>query len=85
MAEENKKKFKVKISEEMEAGTYANAVSVHFNNNEAVIDFAYTIPNQQEPTLKVVSRVNMSHKTAESFIKVLSNALLDLKNKQKGE
>ncbi len=79
MAEE--KKYKIKVPEDIEQGAYANAASVHFNGNECVIDMAYVIPNSEEPTLKVVSRVNMSHKTAESFLKVLSNALLDWKNK----
>lgn len=77
------KKFKVKISEESEAGVYANAVSIHFNSNECVIDMAYVIPNASEPVLKIVSRINMSHQTAESLLKVLSNALLDWKNKTK--
>lgn len=77
----DQKKYKVKISEEQEAGVYSNAVSVHFNGNECILDMAYVMPNTSEPTLKVVSRVNMSHKTAESFLKVLSNALLDYKNK----
>ena len=81
MAEEKGKKYKVKLSEDQEAGVYSNAVSVHFNANECIIDLAYVLPNAQEPILKVVSRVNMSHKTAESFLKVLSNALLDWKNK----
>lgn len=81
MAEE--KKYKVKIADEIEAGVYANAISVHFNNNECVLDFAYTLPNMPEPTIRVQSRVNMSHKTAESLLKVLSNAILDWKNKIK--
>ena len=84
MADESpkdKQKYKVKISEELLAGVYANAASVHFNNNECILDLAYTIPNATEPTLKIVSRVNMSHRTAESLLKVLSNALLDFKNK----
>ena len=81
----NKKQYKVKITEEMENGVYANAVSVHFNNNECVLDMAYTVPNASEPLIKVVSRINMSHKTAESFLKVLSNAILDWKNKNKPE
>ncbi|MFH1284626.1 MAG: DUF3467 domain-containing protein [Candidatus Peregrinibacteria bacterium] len=80
MAEE-KKQYKVKITEEQESGVYANAVSVHFNANECILDMAYVLPNTPEPLLKVVSRINMSHKTAESFLKVLSNALLDWKNK----
>lgn len=83
MAEQQPKKYKVKLSEGMEEGVYANAISVHFNANECVIDMAYVLPNTSEPMLKVVSRVNMSHKTAESFLKVLSNALLDWKNKSK--
>lgn len=84
MAEEEKpkeKKYKVKITEELESGVYANAISVHFNANECVLDMAYALPNMAEPMLKIVSRINMSHKTAESFLKVLSNALLDWKNK----
>lgn len=77
------KKYKVKIPEGMESGVYTNAISVHFNSNECVIDMGYSVPNAGEPMIKVVSRVNMSHKTAESFVNVLSNALLDWKNKQK--
>lgn len=82
MAEDKQKKYKVKLPEEIESGVYANAVSVHFNNNECILDFAYTLPNMPEPVIKIVSRINMTHKTAESFIKVLSNAMLDWKNKQ---
>jgi hypothetical protein len=81
MAEEKKKKYKIKLPESKEEGVYANAVSVHFNSNECILDMAYVIPNMPEPVLKVVSRINMSHKTAESFLKVLSNAILDWKNK----
>jgi len=79
---EEKKEYKIKIKEEEEQGVYANAVSVHFNQNECIIDMAYNIPNMPEPVIKVVSRINMSHRTAESFLKVLSNAMLDWKNKQ---
>lgn len=79
----NEKKYKVKVPDSLEAGVYTNAISVHFNSNECVIDMGYSVPNAGEPTIKVVSRVNMSHKTAESFVNVLSNALLDWRNKQK--
>ncbi len=83
MADEEKgSKYKVQIAKEIEAGVYANAASVHFNSNECILDFAYQVPSVKEPTLKIVGRVNMSHRTAESFLKVLSNALLDFKNKQ---
>lgn len=83
MKEESQKQYKIKLTEEVENGTYANAVSVHINNNECVIDFAYNLPNAPEPTIKVVSRINLSHKTTESFLNVLSNAILDWKNKNK--
>ena len=81
MAEENEKKYKVKVPEALEQGVYSNAVSVHFNGNECILDMAYVMPNSTEPLLKVVSRINMSHKTAESLLQVLSNSLLDYKNK----
>lgn len=83
MKEENNQKFHVKLPEEIENGVYANAVSVHINNNECVIDMAYNLPNTSEPVIKIVSRINMNHQTAESFLNVLSNAILDWKNKHK--
>lgn len=83
MKEENQKHYKIKLPEELENGIYANAVSVHINNNECVIDFAYSLPNSPDAVIKVVSRINMSHKTTESFLNVLSNAILDWKNKNK--
>lgn len=76
------KKIKMKVPEDIESGVYANAVSVHVNSNECILDMAYSVPGSAEPTIKIVSRINMSHKTAESFLKVLSNAILDWKNKQ---
>lgn len=83
MKDEKSSQYKIKITEEIENGVYANAVSVHMNNNECIVDMAYTLPNLPEAVIKIVSRINMSHKTAESFLKVLSNAILDWKNKQK--
>lgn len=83
MQTDKNQKFHVKLPEAIEDGVYANAVSVHINNNECVLDMAYTLPNTSEPVIKIVSRVNMSHKTAESFLNVLSNAILDWKNKNK--
>jgi hypothetical protein len=35
--------------------------------------------------IKVVSRMNLTHQTAESFMNVLSNAMLDWRNRQKSE
>lgn len=73
----------LKVSEEQQAGVYANAVSVNLNQNEVILDFGYIVPNVKPTTIKVVSRVNMSHKTSESFLKVLQNAVLDWRNSQK--
>lgn len=73
----------LKVPEEQQAGVYANAVSVNLNQNEVILDFGYIVPNVKPTTIKVVSRVNMSHKTSESFLKVLQNAVLDWRNNQK--
>lgn len=75
--------IQVKIDPALEGGTYTNAVSVHVNQNEVILDFGYILPNMKPTTIKVVDRMNMSHQTAESFMKVLSNAMLDWRNKQK--
>ncbi len=83
--EEKQKKYKVKIASEKESGSYTNAISVHVNSNECIIDFGYSVPNSPEPTIKVVERINMSHRTAESFLNVFSNAILDWKNKNKNK
>lgn len=73
----------VKMDPALEQGTYSNAVSVHVNNNEVILDFGYILPNSKPMVIKVVNRLNLSHQTAESFLKVLSNALLDWRNRQK--
>ncbi len=75
--------IQVKMDPTLEQGTYSNAVSVHVNQNEVIVDFGYILPNMQPTTIKVVGRVNLSHQTAESFMRVLSNALLDWRNRQK--
>jgi hypothetical protein len=80
--ENNKPKIQVKYDADMETGRYSNAVSVHLNKNELVLDFGYILPNVKPTTVKVVSRVNVSHKTAENLLKILSNAILDWKNKK---
>jgi hypothetical protein len=83
MAEEAKQQIQVKIEPAMEQGIFANAVSVHVNQNEVVIDFGYILPNSNPTTIKVVNRVNLTHNTAESFMRVISNAMLDWRNRQK--
>jgi hypothetical protein len=83
MAEENKQQIQVRIDPETEAGIFSNAVSVHVNQNEVVVDFGYILPNSKPMTIKVVNRVNLTHQTAESFMKVISNAMLDWRNRQK--
>ncbi len=87
MSDEKKDQtVQVKFDAEMETGVYSNASSVHINGNELVLDFAYAIPRiakDQGQVLKVVSRVNMSHSSAKSFLNILSNAILDFENKKK--
>lgn len=83
MADENKQQIQVKMDPAQEQGIFANAVSVHVNQNEVILDFGYILPNSNPMSIKVVSRVNLTHNTAESFMKVLSNAVLDWRNRQK--
>ena len=83
MAEETKQQIQVRIDPETESGIFSNAVSVHVNQNEVVVDFGYILPNSKPMTIKVVNRVNLTHQTAESFMKVISNAMLDWRNRQK--
>ena len=75
--------IQVKLDSAIESGIYSNAISVHVNQNEVILDFGYILPNIKPTTIKVVNRVNVSHQTAESFMKVLSNAMLDWRNRQK--
>ena len=75
--------IQVKLDSTIESGIYSNAISVHVNQNEVILDFGYILPNIKPTTIKVVNRVNVSHQTAESFMKVLSNAMLDWRNRQK--
>lgn len=75
--------IQVKVEPDKEQGTYSNAVSVHVNKNEVIVDYGYILPNVKPTTIKVVDRINLSHATAESFLKVLSNAMLDWRNKSK--
>lgn len=74
----------LKVPEEQQDGAYANAVSVNLNPNEVIIDFGYIIPNVKPTTIKVVSRINMTHRTAESFLKVLQSAVQDWQSKTSG-
>lgn len=85
MADDVKKKVQVTVPEDVQAGIYSNAVSVNVTPNEVILDFGYLLPGSKEPTVKVLNRVNLSHRTAESFMKVFQNAMLDFMNKQKGQ
>ncbi len=76
-------KVNLKIEPAMEQGIYSNAVSIHVNHNEVILDFGYMMPNQDPVTIKLVGRINLTHQTAESLMNVLSNALLDWRNKNK--
>jgi len=83
MNENQPNNIQLKVDPSLEQGSYSNAVSIHVNQNEVVLDFGYMIPNQNPVTIKLVGRINMTHQTAESLMNVLSNALLDWRNKQK--
>lgn len=74
--------LQVNVPDSVKAGAYSNAVSVNVNSNEVVVDFGYLLPNTPLPIIEVVSRVNMNHKTAQSFLEVLSGAMEDFKQKQ---
>ncbi len=83
MAENEKSQIQVRMDPAVEQGMFSNAVSVHVNANEVVVDMGYILPNSKPMTIKVVSRINMTHQTAESFMNLLSNAMLDWRNRQK--
>lgn len=74
--------LQVKVPDDVQKGTYSNAVSVNVNSNEVVLDFGYLLPNTPSPIIEVVSRVNMNQRTAESFLNVLQGAMEDFKKKQ---
>jgi hypothetical protein len=74
--------LQVKVPDDLQKGVYANAVSVNVNNNEIVCDFGYLLPNTPDPIIEVVSRVNMNHRTAESFLNVLKGAMEDFEKKK---
>ena len=64
-----------------QTGVYANVASVHVNSNEVILDFGYMVPNATPPQILINSRVNVSHATAQSFMSMFQNAMLDYKNK----
>ncbi len=67
----------ISVSEDMKAGVYANAASASVTANELILDFGYILPNEKPMTVKVVSRVNMSIRTAESLIQLLQGSISD--------
>ncbi|MBI4835940.1 MAG: DUF3467 domain-containing protein [Candidatus Abawacabacteria bacterium] len=73
----------VQVKDEMQAGVYANAASVSVKENDILIDFGYILPGVNPTTIKVMARVNLSHVTAEQFLGVFQNALLDFRNQKK--
>ena len=74
--------LQVTVPDDVKKGVYSNAVSVNVNSNEVVVDFGYLLPNTPNPVIEVVGRVNLNHKTAESFLNVLGGAMEDFKKKQ---
>ncbi len=78
---DDKNTVHVKVPPTVQQGLYSNAVSVTVNKNEIVVDFGYVLPNFSPTTVEVVSRINMTHSSAENFISTLQNAILDHRNK----
>ncbi len=75
-----KNQVAIKIKDENRTGVYSNAVTVNVNQNDVVLDFGYIIPGLNPMTIDVVSRVNLSHRTAENFLRILQDSLLDYRN-----
>jgi hypothetical protein len=75
-----KKQVNIKIKDENRTGVYSNAVTVNVNQNDVVLDFGYIVPGMTPMTIDVVSRVTMGHRTAEHFMKILQDSLLDYRN-----
>lgn len=82
---QNQQTIQLKVPEAVQKGVYSNAASVTVNNNEVILDFGYVLPNSNPMTIEVVSRVNMTHQSAQNFISTFQNALLDHRNKVKKE
>ena len=59
-------RLKLKLSDEVAKGVYANVTLVHNNENEFVFDFVYAEP--QRPQGQVVSRVLTNPKTAKRLL-----------------
>lgn len=82
-AQNQQQTINVQVKDEMQAGVYANAVSVSVKENDVLLDFGYILPGVNPTTIKVVARVNLSHVTSEQFLGVFQNALLDFRNQKK--
>ena len=80
----NENKIAVKVPLDMAKGVYSNAARIHIRNSEVVVDFVYDLPDDTDmKTLEVVSRINMSFESAEKFLSVFQNAILDHRNMDK--
>ena len=82
MPKANTQSIQINLPQQHRAGVYANAVSVMINDNEIVLDMGYIMPNVKPTTIEVVSRVNMSHRTAQQFVSILQNSILDYRSKK---
>lgn len=82
MSENKQPNINIQIKDELQTGVYSNAVSVNVNNNEVVLDFGMIIPNSNPTTIKIQSRIILNQQTAESFMSILQDAMLDFRNKK---
>ena len=69
--------IQITVEESMKAGVYSNAASASVTVNELVLDFGYIVPNERPAQVKIVSRVNMTVKTAESLLQLLQGSVND--------
>lgn len=78
------KEVKIDASLESSKGNYTNAVKVSITDSEAIIDFAFLYPNEEEVKKGImVSRVIMNHDLATKLADSIKQTLTQHGKKQK--
>lgn len=78
---ENIQQIQVRVPDSVGSGVYANIVNVNASNNEVVLDFILSIPNQGQGIMS--SRVIISLPTAQQLSEVLEALLRRIKSQSK--
>jgi hypothetical protein len=78
---ENVQQIQVRVPDSVGAGVYANIVKVNASNNEVVLDFILSVPNQGQAIMS--SRVIISLPTAQQLSEVLEALLRHVKTLSK--